>query len=281
MNIEGLSLDHMRVALVVAQAGSLSAAARQFRRAQSAVSYAVMTLERQLGVLLFDRSGHRVRPLADAAPLLREMEAIIARTDELRSRAMEIRKGGAQKISVVIDENCMFDQVLDSILSFRGLNLEVGFSFVRRPIKEVIKAVLESTCSIGFAATEADLPQVEGRPVASVKFKPCASKDMMAQFKSGESLRAMTQVLCEADISRGLSKLSETVWVSDCIDIRRELICSGRFWGFMPEHIIANDGRLMLIEGHLDGFEYELPVRALVQRNSNSPVINRLFDAIA
>ena len=50
MNIESLSIDQMRAALAVAELGSFSGAARRFSRAQSAVSYAVMTLERQLGV---------------------------------------------------------------------------------------------------------------------------------------------------------------------------------------------------------------------------------------
>jgi DNA-binding transcriptional LysR family regulator len=59
MQISGLSLDQMRAALAVADSGSFSAAARILRRKQSAVSYAVANLERQLGVPLFERSdGH-------------------------------------------------------------------------------------------------------------------------------------------------------------------------------------------------------------------------------
>lgn len=59
MNIERLSLDQLRVFVQVADSGSFLAAARKLARAQSAVSYAIATLEEQLGVLLFDRSGYR------------------------------------------------------------------------------------------------------------------------------------------------------------------------------------------------------------------------------
>lgn len=56
MQVSGLSLDQMHLALAVAETGSYSAAARRLSRKQSAVSYAVASLERQLGVLLFERA---------------------------------------------------------------------------------------------------------------------------------------------------------------------------------------------------------------------------------
>ena len=56
MNIERLSLDQLRVFVQVADSGSFLAAARKLSRAQSAVSYAIATLEDQLGVLLLKLS---------------------------------------------------------------------------------------------------------------------------------------------------------------------------------------------------------------------------------
>ncbi|MFX6019070.1 LysR family transcriptional regulator, partial [Acinetobacter baumannii] len=45
MNIERLSLDQLRDFVQVADSGSFLAAARKLSRAQSAVSYAIATLE--------------------------------------------------------------------------------------------------------------------------------------------------------------------------------------------------------------------------------------------
>lgn len=107
MNIEGLSLDQMRVALAVAATGSFSAAARQFRRAQSAVSYAVTTLEAQLGTRLFDRSGPRTRVAPEGVALLAEMAAIVARADALRQQAKVLAGGREPLVQVVADS--LFD----------------------------------------------------------------------------------------------------------------------------------------------------------------------------
>jgi DNA-binding transcriptional LysR family regulator len=57
--LDGLTLDQMRTFVAVAEAGSFRTAATHLSRAQSAVSHAIGNLEAQLGITLFDRSGHR------------------------------------------------------------------------------------------------------------------------------------------------------------------------------------------------------------------------------
>ena len=59
------SIDQLLVLLVVAEAGSFSAAAKRLGRATSAISYAIDTLEAQLGLSLFDRGTTR-KPEAHA-----------------------------------------------------------------------------------------------------------------------------------------------------------------------------------------------------------------------
>ena len=56
--LDGVSLDQLRTFRAAADEGSFSAAGRRLRRAQSVVSQSLANLEGQLGVKLFDRSGH-------------------------------------------------------------------------------------------------------------------------------------------------------------------------------------------------------------------------------
>lgn len=56
--IGSLTLDQLRVLVTIADTGSFSAASRELRRAQSAISQAVANLEGLQGVELFDRQGH-------------------------------------------------------------------------------------------------------------------------------------------------------------------------------------------------------------------------------
>jgi DNA-binding transcriptional LysR family regulator len=58
--IGSLTLDQLRVLVMIDDAGSFSAAARSLGRVQSAISQSVRTLEEIQGVSLFDRT-HRSR----------------------------------------------------------------------------------------------------------------------------------------------------------------------------------------------------------------------------
>ena len=53
--IGSLTLDQLRVLVAIEDAGSFSAAGRQLRRVQSAISHTVQALEEAQGLLLFDR----------------------------------------------------------------------------------------------------------------------------------------------------------------------------------------------------------------------------------
>src|SRR5690242_15592168 len=104
MLVSGLSLDQMRAALKVAETGSFSAAARRMRRKQSTVSYAVATLERQLGVLLFERSdGHAPTTTDIGRLLLGEMEAVVRRSEEIKQQAKAAASGVENELAIVID----------------------------------------------------------------------------------------------------------------------------------------------------------------------------------
>src|SRR4028118_451316 len=103
MNVEGISLDQLRVVLTVIEARSFSAAARRLRRAQSAVSYAVAGLEEQLGALLFDRSGYRPVLTAAGVSMVDDFRAILARSDDLVARARAVACGLEPLIKLVGD----------------------------------------------------------------------------------------------------------------------------------------------------------------------------------
>jgi hypothetical protein len=76
------SVDQLLVLLTVAEAGSFTAAAKRLGRATSAISYAIDTLESQLGISLFDRGTTR-KP-----KLTQQGEAVVS----------EARAGGVERV---------------------------------------------------------------------------------------------------------------------------------------------------------------------------------------
>ena len=96
-------LDHVRAFDAVVRTGSFAAAAVELHKAQSAVSYGVRQLEADLGVALFDRSGHRAT-LTDAGhALLQEGRRLLNASNRLRELASQYGQDYEPRLLIVID----------------------------------------------------------------------------------------------------------------------------------------------------------------------------------
>jgi len=98
-----LTLDQIRSLEAIATEGSFAAAARGLNKAQSAISYDIRQLETNLGIPLFDRSGHRAVLTEQGQALLREGRLLLARARELERLAESFREGWEPSLQVIID----------------------------------------------------------------------------------------------------------------------------------------------------------------------------------
>src|SRR5262245_66539405 len=93
----------MRAFVAVVEAGSFRAGAGRLSRVQSAVSHAISNLERQLGLALFDRSGHRARLTPEGRAMLGEVRAILLKVDSMRARARGLGEGVELRLAIALD----------------------------------------------------------------------------------------------------------------------------------------------------------------------------------
>jgi DNA-binding transcriptional LysR family regulator len=114
-----LSIDQLRVLVTVVDTGSLSAAARKLRRAQSTVSYAISSLEERLGVILFDRAGYRPTLTPQGSAIVSEARAVLSGVDRLSSVAsrMDTRRVEA-RLRVAIDNLLVNDELAQVLAPF-------------------------------------------------------------------------------------------------------------------------------------------------------------------
>lgn len=98
-----LTLDALRVVEAISRRGSFSAAADELHRVTSAVSYTVQKLEEDLGVSLFDRSGHRAK-LTTAGQLLvaRGRELLLA-SGQLADDVRAVACGWEPQLTIALD----------------------------------------------------------------------------------------------------------------------------------------------------------------------------------
>lgn len=85
-----MDVHQLRYAVAIADEGSFTAAARALQVAQSGVSAQVARLERELGVMLFERRARGVDVTEAGAPLLHRMRAALAALDAVEASAAEV-----------------------------------------------------------------------------------------------------------------------------------------------------------------------------------------------
>jgi DNA-binding transcriptional LysR family regulator len=99
-----ISLEALEVLDAIAHKGSFAAAAESLHRVPSAITYAVRRLEDDLGVRLFDRSGHRAELTEAGAELLREGRQLLRAAGELESRVKRVATGVETELSIAVDD---------------------------------------------------------------------------------------------------------------------------------------------------------------------------------
>ena len=85
-----MELHQLRYAVAIADEGSFTAAARALHVVQSGVSAQVARLERDLGVILFERHARGVTVTEAGAPVLQRMRAALAALDAVEATAAEV-----------------------------------------------------------------------------------------------------------------------------------------------------------------------------------------------
>ncbi len=99
-----LSLEALSILDAIERKGSFAAAAQALHRVPSAVTYAVQKLEQDLGVRLFDRSGHRAVPTEAGAELLREGRHLLRAAQELEARVKRVATGFETELRIALSD---------------------------------------------------------------------------------------------------------------------------------------------------------------------------------
>ena len=99
-----LSLDSLEVLDAIERHGSFAAAAEVLHRVPSAITYAVQKLEEDLGVAIFDRSGHRAQLTEAGSELLREGRRLLAAAGELEARVKRVATGYEVELRIAVDD---------------------------------------------------------------------------------------------------------------------------------------------------------------------------------
>jgi len=155
-----MEIQQLKGFLSVAKYGGFSQAAEKTFRTQPAVSLQIQSLEKELGVRLFDRLGpRRIKLTPDgkilfelASPLLDDINALAARFNEIRGNT---QKGS---IKIATHSSVMVYLLPDIIKSFKTKYPECELSIVNRGRNDIISMLNNGEVDIGITSLQ-DIPE--------------------------------------------------------------------------------------------------------------------------
>lgn len=147
-----LSLESLEVLDAIATKGSFAAAAESLFRVPSAITYTVRKLEQDLGVALFNRSGHRAELTEAGTELLREGRYLLNAASELESHVKLIASGVETELTIAISELFTLDALYKVIAQFYEQNFGTRLKVTREVFGGSWDALVSGRATIAVGA---------------------------------------------------------------------------------------------------------------------------------
>lgn len=254
--LESVSFDQLRMFVAAADEGSFSAAARRVRRTQSAVSEAILSLEAQLGVVLFDRAGRYPRLTKEGVVLLADARAVITGVDAMKARAKGIAGGLEAELTAVFDVFLPISLVAEAAREFRLQFPVTSLRLYVEALGGAVQPVLDGRASFGVVGSLPTLPSgVIKERLFDVKLMMVAAADHpLASYRGTipkEELARHAQLVLtdRSNLTEGrnIGVMSPSTWHLADLFAKHAFLLNGLGWGGMPVHTVAKD----LAEGRL------------------------------
>jgi DNA-binding transcriptional LysR family regulator len=250
------SIDQLLVLLAVEEEGSFTAAARRLGRATSAISYAIDTLEQQLGLPLFDRGTTRKPRLTrEGEAVVSEAKAVAFSVETLRARVRGFLDDLEPEVSLVVDSLLPTGRLTRLLRDFNDKFPTVPIRLLVETLGGVERALRDDHARIGVGSQlhmtmtgfrRVDIEAVRLIPVAAPGH-PLARVTKAAPREASDFIQLILSERPAAD-GRDFGVVSLNSWRIGDLAAKHALLLAGLGWGGMPEPVVRADieaGRLV------------------------------------
>ena len=257
-----LTLEQLRVLLTISDTGSFSAAGRKLRRAQSAISQSVHTLEDVQGVLLFDRSGRIPKLTAAGLVLVAEARRVVHQSELFESVARGIAAGIEPEFTLALDSVVPSEPIVESLRGLQNAFPDLPVTLFTENFSAAVRRLRNKSSALAICALFPDAQDLLAVPLLSVTLTPvAAASHPLAQLPQpiprdrllDHVQLVLTDPLDASGPSFGI--VSHRVWRFADLSRRLEFLLAGFGWARMPLHLAAP----YLADGRLRGLSFDDP----------------------
>lgn len=153
-----MELHQLRYFLAVVEEGTFSAAAQAVRISQSGVSTQIQKLERELGVVLIDRTPRRVALTAAGARLVPYARAAVAAVEDVAAAAHDIRGLVVGSLRVAVVTGLAWPPLFDALAAVHREHPGVDLRLHEGNSADLIDQVRDGRVDVAVAAWSGEPP---------------------------------------------------------------------------------------------------------------------------
>lgn len=153
-----ITIDALRVLDAIDRRGSFAGAASELFRVPSAISYTIQKLEDDLGVAVFDRTGHRAALTPAGRYLLDEGRTLLEAMDALAHTTRQVAQGWETRLKIAVNTLLPGEALYPIIRSFYQLNVPVEVQLVDEVFAGAWDALQSRRADLVFGADQVSKP---------------------------------------------------------------------------------------------------------------------------
>jgi DNA-binding transcriptional LysR family regulator len=245
-----VTLDQLRAFVTVVEKGSFSAAARELKRVQSAISTSMANLESHLGVPIWDRRMKVAKLTPQGNAVLAAARRVLAEADGLRRLTSSMTLGLEASVSLCIDALFPLDALLTLCAAFTKAFPSVDLRIDTQLMSAVSAQVLDGRATLGVAVPPGIAPGLERHILAPIRMIPVVSPNHPLASAVGplpkERFAEQIQIVLSERSEAGVEDqgvLSPRTWRVADLTAKHRMLLAGLGWGNLPEHVVRDDLR--------------------------------------
>ena len=244
----------------IARKGSFAAAAESLFRVPSALTYTVRKLEEDLGLSLFDRSGHRAILTKAGEELIKEGRPLLEAAQVLESRVKRVATGIETDITIAISDLFSNTAILQALADFYLQDFGTRVKLTREVFGGSWDALITGRADISMGAP-GDIPSGGGyatKLIGNLDFVfAVAPQHPLASLKEPLNSQNIIQyrAVAVADSSRNLPPRTTGILTGQDVltvhnmESKLEAQIMGLGVGYVPKHLAlryAKAGKLII-----------------------------------
>ena len=245
-----MTLEQLKYLQAIVQHGSFRAAAESVFRSQSSLSISIKKLEQELGFDIFTRDNYRPKLTANGSAIYQKTIHLLEKSDELKGLAAHLATGCEAELSLAISAILPIEPIIQVLNGIDKDYPETRMSIMVETLSGTMERLLDDDADIVLTDSLEPNSNLETKLITQVTFVsvvPSASKwKKYANTLTERDLEHETLIVVR-DTSYHSTRISKGIlegapqWVVNDLATKQRILCSGKGWGRMPLHIIADD----------------------------------------